>query len=480
MENFPFKLISTGDDILPFIFQAISSELGAQSTYATISLDAGPLYIGEYGIALVTSTSAQRIDLQIPDAVFRIARNGHQTDRVTAIRDFQQELAYFTFSPAATTNDTSPVKVFPSKTFLFNYRENTWATADENFTRYGTFRRTTNRTWATLGAIYGTWSNWTDPWNYGGNQAYFPAIVGGNQQGFVLEKGFGTEEGVSQYIQDVSGTTITSPDHNLNVGDFILISGMIGSTNLNGTIQQVNPVNRNTFTINDPATGTYLGGGVYTRYVTPMIQSKQFPTYWGDAYGVRIGTQRLLFQGNDPIPAKHITGATQANPCEITSENHGLLTGDEVTITEVEGMTQLNNLSYTVTVTGLDTFTLNGISSLSYSAYTSSGLFSSENLTPQITFNLYASQNSSDPSNAPSANSYLPFSNIVLTGPEPDNIFSGGQGQIWHRQSNSIAGDTVQFEITLSEDQMRRPDINTKEIELHAVVLDLYPGRILS
>lgn len=405
-ETHPLKLLSTGDDILPFIFQTISSELGAESTYASVPLDVGSLYIGEYGIAMVTSTSAQRIDLDIPDQVFEIANNGNQPDRITAIRDFQREVIYFTFPEGQFSQTIGGKKIFPSKTFLYNYRELTWASADDNYTRYGTFRRSTNRTWANIGQIYPTWSDWTDPWDFGANQAFFPTIVGGNQHGFVLEIGRGIKQATSQYIQAVSGITITSPDHCLNSGDYIRITGMIGSTNLNDTIQQINVIDTDTFTVNDPAIGTYLGGGIYTRLARPFIQTKQFPIYWKDGRSVRVGTQRFLFETNS------------------VSEDPAISP-------------------------------------------------------PQVTVNVYSSQNADDPSNEPSANSYLSFSNVVLTCPEPGNLYSGGQSQIWHRLSNSFNGDSIQLGFTLSDAQMRDENVNEEEIILHAIVLDLYPGPVL-
>ncbi len=68
-----------------------------------------------------------------------------------------------------------------------------------------------------------------------------------------------------------------------------------------------------------------------------------------------------------------ITNATQANPCEITSAAHGLPTGTIITIRNVNGMIQLNNQSYTITSTGVNTFTLNGVNSTGFTAYTSGG-----------------------------------------------------------------------------------------------------------
>lgn len=73
----------------------------------------------------------------------------------------------------------------------------------------------------------------------------------------------------------------------------------------------------------------------------------------------------------------NISAATQANPCQITSVSHGLVTGRVISITGVVGMTELNDLSYTITVLDSDNFTLNGIDSTGFTAYVSGGTWTS-------------------------------------------------------------------------------------------------------
>lgn len=71
-----------------------------------------------------------------------------------------------------------------------------------------------------------------------------------------------------------------------------------------------------------------------------------------------------------------ITGATQANPAQITSANHGLATGAVITITGIVGMTQLNGNTYTITFVNANNFTLNGVDSTAFGAYVSGGSWS--------------------------------------------------------------------------------------------------------
>lgn len=70
---------------------------------------------------------------------------------------------------------------------------------------------------------------------------------------------------------------------------------------------------------------------------------------------------------------KVITGITQANPAVVTSVAHGYANGDQVYISGVLGMTQVNTGPFTVAGVAANTFQLSGINSTGYAAYTSGG-----------------------------------------------------------------------------------------------------------
>lgn len=75
----------------------------------------------------------------------------------------------------------------------------------------------------------------------------------------------------------------------------------------------------------------------------------------------------------DSNNVKTITAITNANPAVVTtSVAHGFVTGDKVKITSVSGMTQVNNLYFTVTVINTTQFSL-GVDSSAYGTYTSGG-----------------------------------------------------------------------------------------------------------
>lgn len=122
------------------------------------------------------------------------------------------------------------------------------------------------------------------------------------------------------------------------------------------------------------AVGT--GAGTYTKtynYVVTAVDDNDVESL--ASTGVSITTNSLSTTAAVQLKwGTAISGATQANPCVITTATaHGFSTGDNVQIDNVVGMTELNNSVYTVTVLSSTTFSLDGIDSTAYTAYTSGG-----------------------------------------------------------------------------------------------------------
>lgn len=69
---------------------------------------------------------------------------------------------------------------------------------------------------------------------------------------------------------------------------------------------------------------------------------------------------------------RYITNITKAIPGVVTAPNHELATGDQVTITNVKGMTEVNGNTYTITVITADTFSI-GVTTTAYTTYLHSG-----------------------------------------------------------------------------------------------------------
>lgn len=413
------RLIYTGNDTIPFNFFIINSELGTESTFSSIVLDKGVMSQGSRGFIMTSQVDSSRIDLEIPDEIFQVQRTLNGPERSTAQRDFINEWVFFTYPNGKIP---TPYK-FPTQTLQFNYRDNSWAIFRETYTTYGLFRKQTGFTWATVSTVYPSWESWTDPWDAGESTLLQPQVIAGNQQGFVLSKDDGTNEAISLYIQNIVGNTITSPDHCLNAGDYIVISGALGTVGsfVNGKIFQVLMTTQNTFVIlpSLPAGLTYLGLGLIKRMYIPIIQSKQFPTAWSMGRKTRLGPQQYLLS---KTPNSQIT-------LQIFLSQDG-------------------TNAYNIPPIVPDANSFNN--SLIYS---------------QI---LYTCPES--------ANLGLTPANTNLQMPT-----ASSQSQIWHRINTSLIGDTVQVGFTMSDAQMTDPNFTNQfeEIEIHGFILDVSPSQML-
>ncbi len=314
------KLVYSGNDIVPFNFFLINSEYGSSSPFSAINMDEGVLTSGSRGYVITNQNQCKRFDLEIPDQIFQIELLDNGQERVCSQRDFINEWAYFTYP----SNLFAPV--FPTQTLQYNYRDNSWGVFNESYTTYGTFRQSTGYTWATIGDVFPSWSEWNEPWNAGATTVLQPQVIAGNQQGFIVFRDSGTNESNSLTIQSFSGTTVTSPNHALNEGDFIIITGALGpvGAQVNGKIFQVNyPVTTNTFDL-DPiiVAGTYFGGGLIKRMYIPQIQTKQFPVAWGMARKTRLGPQQYLLTktADSQITLQVFLSQNSADPYNVNND----------------------------------------------------------------------------------------------------------------------------------------------------------------
>lgn len=124
-----------------------------------------------------------------------------------------------------------------------------------------------------------------------------------------------------------------------------------------------------------------------TRYVAPVkdhtksVRLIPFEFNVEQAYVLELGDQYMRFykDGGAILEAdKAITAITQANPAVVTATAHGFSDGDEIFLSGIVGMTELNNDRYKVANKTTNTFELqdldgNNIDSTNFTAYTSDG-----------------------------------------------------------------------------------------------------------
>jgi hypothetical protein len=334
-ERSTWELVYTGNFALPFRWQQINNELGCESTFSTVGFDKAVLGVGNVGVHACNGVNVERIDEKIPDEVFKIHNGNDGPARVYGIRDYFNEVVYWTYPDD--TNDPT----FPTRIFLYNYKNNTWAFFNDSFTCFGYFQKTSDLTWATVGDIYPTWSTWNDPWGSPLFQSSFPDIVAGTQQGFVviLDNGLSANS-QSLYITDMNAANsrITIIDHNLKENDYVLVEDAQGITSLNDTIFQIQEVvDEDTIILDTTFTGTYSGDGKLTRISNLKILTKQFNpgTIVGQQFRVPYLDFLLNRTANGEVSVNYLIDTSSGDSIQDQVTSDALL-GSNILYTKVE------------------------------------------------------------------------------------------------------------------------------------------------
>ena len=280
-ERSTWELAFTGNQILPFVWQKINTELGSESTFSTVPFDKAILNIANTGVNACNGANVERIDIKIPEKIFQIANKNEGTQRVVGIRDYYVEMVYWTFPNVENTITTE----YPNQVLIYNYNTNSWAFNDDCITFFGYFEQQTDVTWESSAPL--TWQEYNATWNSGVLQSQFRQVIAGNQQGYV----FIISPDIARNAPVMSITNmaliagpfvqLTIIDHVLNIGEYIYINDAQNVTGINDSIFEIKSViDKDNITISVPGyAGIYLGGGNVTRVSNIGIQTKQYNPY---------------------------------------------------------------------------------------------------------------------------------------------------------------------------------------------------------
>lgn len=288
-ERSTWEFVYTGNQIYPFAWQQINTELGAESTFSVIPFDKVALGVGNVGVHACNGSNVERIDSSIPTEVFAINNSEEGTERVYGIRDYFVEMVYWTY-PFTDANDLFP---YPTKVLVYNYKTSTWAINDDSITAFGYFQPQTGVTWDS------TTVTWDDAvsWNSGEAQSLFRQTIAGNQEGytFIID----SEVPVNAFVLSISNMAVVAnnliqvftTNHNLRPGDFVMFKDIQGTGNLNLINNRIFEVLVDVFdphsfffvytdAANTVIAGVYAGGGIIARVSQISIDTKQFNFYY--------------------------------------------------------------------------------------------------------------------------------------------------------------------------------------------------------
>ncbi len=305
-ERSTWELVYTKNQVLPFVWQKINTELGAMSTFSIVPFDREVLGIGQSGIHACNGANVARIDNKIPDTVFEFETDNNANQRTAGIRDYYTELVYWAY----VDDLKEPTQKFPNQVLIFNYKMGAWALFDDCITTFGYFEQATDETWASSAPIIWSQAGWT--WKSKVVQANQRNILMGTPEGFVLiinpersrnapsmqitDIGPAVPLGAPGQFASPSGIlTLTIINHNLTSqpiefdydNDFILIENVRADAGtmafLNGGIFNVySVIDKDTIQIDTNGllvAGTYAGAGTATRVSNIQIRSKQWNPY---------------------------------------------------------------------------------------------------------------------------------------------------------------------------------------------------------
>lgn len=236
-------------------------------------------------------------------------------------------------------------------------------------------------------------------------------------------------------ITNDSPALVTSTSHGYADGDMIFISGVAGMTEINGGPYEVNQIDANSFElVGVDSTGfdAYTSGGVANRIYTitsPYTDDDIWNIKWTQSADVMTLTcpgfdaRELRRSGNTNwalsvityvptierpenvdatvshagaveyrykvtavsqdateeslagtnVSGETITGATNASPIVLTITGHPYVTGDEIYVDNIVGMTEINGKSFKIGTTGANTVELQDTDGTNYGTYSSGG-----------------------------------------------------------------------------------------------------------
>lgn len=310
------ELVYTGNPLQPFIFQQLNFELGVESQNSIVPFDKVVMGIGSTGIHACNGVNVERIDEQIPSEIFQIFNDNNGPERVTGIRDYFTEEVYWSLNSSARA--TTDAETFPNRVLIYNYKTGAWAHNTDSITAYGYYQDEDSRTWESMDIA---WEDLDDAWESGSLEAKFRNIVCGNQQGFTYiidnEKNSNSISlSVTAIVVAGEIITMTIVNHNLSVGDFILLENFTGvNFGTDQVIYQVygtNGVNEISIIMPSGLTGTYVGGGTATLVSRPDVLTKQYNFYNKAGNRMRVPRLDLLVDKtvNGELSFSYFTGSS--------------------------------------------------------------------------------------------------------------------------------------------------------------------------
>ncbi len=386
----------TGNDTTPFVLDKIDESRGCDAAFSAFTYLNRTSAASPRGLIISDGYRVERQDLSIPDFSYNSVDGKNFNlcfaGAVDADRDH-----YLLYPPPGQTQS--------QRILTTNYDEDNYSIYRLPLSCMGTYVTGFDITWADLlkfpnwtsfSAAYGNWNSFA--FNSGA-----PFSLGGGHRGEIWRLAVTEEEDNPVRIRNITKidantleitTDWNNYSDNTNVGDdtkfiddslgsdTIFFTAVEGMQEINGQqypIVRGSVVGHNVFRVVTPdntAFTAYTGGGTAVRVIPFSALLKQFNPFIDVGKKVRCGWLYMYVNttGTDLLRNISIAAITQSLPAVVTTAiDHGLQTGDQVSFFGIGGMTLLNGSVAFITVIDDITFSLNGVDSTGFGAYTSGG-----------------------------------------------------------------------------------------------------------
>lgn len=193
----------TGSAFDPFRFDQLNSSKSTQAPYGSIPYDLQCTSMGNKGLIYCDGVNVERYDINIIDQFLEIESVAFGQCFGQRFDILQQSWMLY---PGVGDATGANLQMTSSRVLVYNFLESTWAiyhpilgnteadaTIKNTLSCLGLGFTTTDLTWASFAPGSGqpsankTWAQWDEPWDSYLDLAQQPALLGGDQNGWVLE-----------------------------------------------------------------------------------------------------------------------------------------------------------------------------------------------------------------------------------------------------------------------------------------------------
>ena len=180
-------------------------------------------------------------------------------------------------------------------------------------------------------------------------------------------------------ITRANPAVVTTATHGWADGDIVHITGVVGMTNVNHTLFKIDNVTGTTFELYNVDSGDSVNSSAWTAWSSGGTAELAVMPRQYTVTAINADTGEESLHSHD---ARHISisNITRANPAVVTTVGgHGLRNLDEIEISGVAGMTEVNDGRFHVIWISYTSFSLQrldntAVDSTGYTAYSSGGI----------------------------------------------------------------------------------------------------------